>query len=144
MNEITNVFEDVKFQDGGWVLWVPIFLMGCDVLAGVIHAWATGHLKSYRMREGLGRKCFEIIVLLIGWILTVGMNVPSAILIGISLYITGMELVSILENWKKMGLPVPKRIDKAFEYINDKIQNGSDADKKEGEESAKTGDDKQG
>ena len=143
MNEIMTVFEDVKFQDGGWVLWVPIFLMGCDVLTGVIHAWATGHLKSYRMREGLGRKCYEILALLIGWILTYGMSVPAAILIGISLYITAMELVSIAENWKKMGLPLPKWADKALESMNEKIQNGSDTMKKEGEENAETGDDKQ-
>ena len=134
MNEIINVFNDVSFQDGGWVLWVPICLMCCDVLTGVVVAWASGHLKSYRMREGLGRKCLEIIILLIGWILTVGMNVPSGLLKGVSIYISFMELVSIIENCRKGGIPIPKFVDKAFEHANEKIQNGSV--NKEGDDSA--------
>ena len=140
MSEIINVFNDVSFQDGGWVLWVPICLMCLDVLTGIVVAWKTGHLKSYKMREGLGRKCLEIIILLVGWVLTIGMNVPSVLLNAVSAYITFMELVSIVENCRKGGLQFPKFVDKAFEHVNEQLQNGID-DKKEDNDDGKTEDD---
>ena len=141
MDEITEMLQNVSFQDPGWILLVPTCLMGFDVLTGVVHAWSTGHLKSYRMREGLGRKFGEITILCIGQIFTVGMNLPWYILPGISFYIIVMELVSICENLKKLGLPMPKFIDKALASMNDMILNGSE--KKESDEDAETGDDKQ-
>lgn len=126
MNEISEMLQDVSFQDGGWVLLVPVCLMGIDVLTGVIHAWATGHLKSYRMREGLGRKAGEIAILYVGLLFTIGMNLPKYILPGLSFYIMLMEVVSICENLKKLGVPIPKFLDKALASMNEKIQNDSE------------------
>lgn len=131
MNEITNIFTDVSFHDGGWIMLIPVTLMGIDVLTGVIHAWATGHLKSYKMREGLGRKFGEIMILFIGQLFTAGMNFPFYLLSAFSLYIILMETVSICENLKKLGVPIPKFVDKALTSMNEEIQNGSTDAKEE-------------
>lgn len=140
MNEISEFLQDVSFQDGGWVLLVPVSLMGIDIITGVVHAWMTGHLKSYRMREGLGRKAGEIGLLYIGLLFTVGLNLPKYILPALSFYIIFMELVSICENLKKLGVPMPRFIDKALASMNEIIQNGREV--KEGDENAETGNDK--
>lgn len=132
MNEITNIFTDVSFNDGGWIMLVPVTLMGVDVLTGIIHAWATGHLKSYKMREGLGRKFGEIMILFIGQLFTAGMNFPFYLLSAFSLYIILMEIVSICENLKKLGVPIPKFVDKALTSMNEEIQNGGDTPNNEG------------
>lgn len=124
MNEIETLFNNVDFRDPSWVMLIPAALMAIDVLTGVVHAWVTGHLKSYRMREGLGRKFGEIMILFIGEIFTAGLNFPSYILKAFSIYIMFMEVVSICENLKKLGVPIPKFIDKALESMNDIIQNG--------------------
>lgn len=92
-----------------------------DFLTGIIHAWATGHLKSYKMREGLMKKFAEISVLAVGVLFECGLGLPSYVLSWFSVYIIFMELVSICENLKKMGMPIPKFIEKAFSSI-DKIQ----------------------
>lgn len=131
MNEITNIFTDVSFHEGGWIMLIPVTLMGIDVLTGVIHAWATGHLKSYKMREGLGRKFGEIMILFIGQLFTAGMNFPFYLLSAFSLYIILMETVSICENLKKLGVPIPKFVDKALTSMNEEIQNGSTDAKEE-------------
>lgn len=131
MNEIANIFTDVSFHDGGWIMLIPVTLMGIDVLTGVIHAWATGHLKSYKMREGLGRKFGEIMILFIGQLFTAGMNFPFYLLSAFSLYIILMETVSICENLKKLGVPIPKFVDKALTSMNEEIQNGSTDAKEE-------------
>lgn len=124
MNEIENILENMSFQDPSWVLLIPFALMVVDVLTGVVHAWVTGHLKSYRMREGLGRKFGEIMILFIGEIFTAGLNFPYYILKAFSIYIMFMEVVSICENLKKLGVPIPKFVDKALESMNEIIQNG--------------------
>lgn len=124
MDEITELLQNVTFQDGGWILLIPTCLMCVDVLTGVVHAWQSGHLKSYRMREGLGRKFGEVSILFIGQIFTIGMNLPKYILPGFSLYIIFMELVSICENLKKLGVPMPRFIDRALASMNEIIQNG--------------------
>lgn len=124
MDEITNILDNVSFQDGGWVLLIPACLMAIDVLTGVVHAWSTGHLKSYKMREGLGRKFGEISILCVGQIFTMGLNIPMYILSFLSIYVMFMETVSICENLKKLGVPIPRFIDKALASMNEQIQNG--------------------
>ena len=136
MDELNVLLQDVKFTDACWVLLIPFSLMALDVLTGVIHAWSIGHIKSYRMREGLGRKSGEATVLIIGMLFTSGLNLPTYVMAGFSLYIILMELVSICENLKKMGVKIPKFIERALGEIEEKIQNDSkDGDDKDGRHS---------
>jgi toxin secretion/phage lysis holin len=140
MDEITNIIEHVSFRDDYWMMLIPVILMGADVLTGIVQAWATGHLKSYKMREGLGRKFGEVMILFIVRLFTVGMILPKSFLPGVAIYIVFMELLSICENLKKLGVPMPKWFDRALEKANDIIQNGS---KDETNEEVKPDGDKQ-
>lgn len=116
------ILSNVKFTDQEWKFAVPAALMAIDFLTGIIHAWATGHLKSYKMREGLQKKFAEISILVIGLLFERGLGLPSYVLSGFSIYIIFMELVSIAENLKKMGIKIPRFIEKALSSV-DKIQN---------------------
>lgn len=117
------ILSNINFAGDEWKFAVPVALMAIDFLTGIIHAWATGHLKSYKMREGLMKKFAEISILVIGVLFEYGLGLPSYILSGFSIYIMFMELVSICENLKKMGVPIPAFIEKAFGSV-DKIQKG--------------------
>jgi phage-related holin len=77
------------------------------------------------MREGLGRKCGELIALIAFELLTVGLNLPKYIITGISVYIIFMELVSLLENLEKLGVPLPSFVHKALGVADD-ILDGKD------------------
>lgn len=118
------VLSNINFAGEEWKFAIPFGLMVIDFLTGVIHAWATGHLKSYKMREGLMKKFAEISILVIGVLFEYGLELPSYVLSGFSIYIMFMELVSICENLKKMGIPIPRFIEKAFSSTNDSIING--------------------
>lgn len=131
MDVMSIDFSDVQFTNAYWVLFLPCALMALDVLTGVTHAWMTGHLKSYRMREGLGRKAGELTILVMGALFTAAISLPPYIMGFFSLYIVVMELVSICENLKKLGIPIPKFIDRALGNIENKIQNGSDTEKED-------------
>lgn len=117
------ILSNISFAGEEWKFAVPFALMVIDFLTGVIHAWATGHLKSFKMREGLQKKFAEICILVIGVLFEHGLGLPHYVLSGFSVYIIFMEMVSICENLKKMGVPIPSFIDKAFSSVN-KLQTG--------------------
>lgn len=114
MSNIKEIFDKVKFANELWVFMIPGVLMAIDMLTGSLNAWVKQDFKSFRMRQGLVKKCGEITILGIGELFTVGMVLPMYILSGISFYIIFMELISICENLKKMGVPIPKFIEKAL------------------------------
>lgn len=133
-----NLLEDLKnsisaAEDYRLIL-LPFILMVIDFLTGISHAWATGHLKSYKMREGLNKKVGEISILLVGYLFTWAINAPKYIMIGITVYIIIMELISISENLDKMGIPLPKPLKNALRNAKNKINK----EEKEGDKDAKS------
>lgn len=111
----------ISFRDDIWMLLLPGACIAIDIFTGVLHAWVTKHLKSYRLREGLGKKVGELCAIVLGELLCVSMDLPKIIIIGISIYITFMEIVSIFENFDKLGVPIPKAIKRAFGVANNTI-----------------------
>lgn len=122
--EINEIIKQLNFTNERWILLLPVILMAFDIFTGLFHAWATGHLKSFKMREGLNHKVGEISVLLIGEIFTIALQLPRLFIVGISFYVILMELISICENLDKMGVKIPKFIKKAFRNAMNKIQEG--------------------
>lgn len=130
--DVKLLFESLKESNDYKIFVIPFALMTIDFFTGLFHAWATGHLKSYKMREGLNKKVGEISILLIGYIFTWFLGLPHYILAALTFYIVIMELVSICENLEKMGVPIPKFVKKGLRNAEYKIQN-EDFTKKEGE-----------
>lgn len=121
-NQIFSL-EFLHFRDDFWILIIPLVCIAVDFVTGVLHAWSTGHLKSYKMRQGLARKSGELLILVLGEAFTYGMQLPVYVLAFLALYIIFMELVSIVENLRNMGIKIPKFIDKALASIDEKIDN---------------------
>lgn len=123
MEEAIEFLERFHFTNAIWVLVIPVCLMGIDILTGYLNAWVKGEVRSYRMREGLVKKCGEILILVIGKLFEFGLGLPVYLMNLISLYIILMELVSIAENLDKMGVPIPKFFKKGLGDLQDTIQN---------------------
>ena len=104
--------------------------MAVDILTGSLNAWAKSNFKSFKMREGLVKKCGEITILAIGQLFTVGLVLPTYIMSGISFYIIFMELISICENLQKMGVPIPKFIKKALDDTEKALEEKESVDSK--------------
>lgn len=130
--DISEMLQMFQSTNNYRVLIVPFALMVFDFITGISHAWATGHLKSYRMREGLNKKVGEITMIIIGCLFNWALNVPKYVVYGIVLYVIIMELISICENLDKMGVPIPKFVKKALRNAEYKIQN-DDPNKKDGD-----------
>ncbi len=121
--ELELLLNQIKSVNSYRVLILPFSLMGIDFLTGVFNAWATGHLKSYRMREGLNKKFAEISIIVVSLIFTWVLMIPKYIVYGFAVYVVIMELISICENLDKMGVPIPKFIKAALRNAEYKIQN---------------------
>lgn len=123
----TEVMENIvkelgiRFSENYWIFIIPVVLMLIDFATGIINAWATNHLKSFKMREGLSKKAGELAILAIGELFTVGLSIPIYVITFLSLYIILMEIISICENLKKMGVKIPKFIDNALDDAENKI-----------------------
>lgn len=137
-NILNDLREAMASAEDYKLLLLPFILMVLDFLTGITHAWATGHLKSYKMRDGLNKKVGEICILLIGYIFTWTINAPKYLMVGLTIYIVIMELISLSENLDKMGVPLPKPLRKALRNAEYKaIEGEKKEDKKEGEKNDK-------
>lgn len=112
---------NLQITNEKWYFIVPLILIIMDILTGLVHAWANNEVKSYIMRQGLGKKFGEICYILIG-ILSKYVTGSSIIMIFLTSYISFMELLSLFENCAKLGVPMP-------DAIKEKLNNGSKEEK---------------
>ena len=118
---MNDVFNQLRFANDFWVVMLPAILMAIDIVTGFVNAWSKHEIKSSVMRQGLARKFGELVILAIGQLFFYGVGLPKPIVAGISAYIILMELVSIFENLKKLGVPIPKFISRALEHAEKQI-----------------------
>lgn len=112
--ESLKALMSISFREDWWILLLPSCCIAIDVFTGVLNAWIEHNLKSYLLRKGLGKKCGELLAIVLGELLVAALAVPKEILGGISIYVTFMEIVSIFENFDKLGVPIPKFVKKAL------------------------------
>ena len=107
MEYAKKILEYAHFHGMMWVILLPFAMMAIDVITGLIYAWVTNTFMSAKMRSGLGKKAGELAIIAIGLLFTAGMEIPQVVLNALSLYIIFMEIMSILENLDKLGVPIP-------------------------------------
>ena len=124
MDEVLEIISQFHFRNELWVLFIPLGLMAIDVLSGVIKAWAHNDFQSKIMRSGLAKKAGEIVILVVGELVSFGLLLPDTIMNSISFYIIFMEIMSILENADALGIPIPKFVKDVINNVDDQLQNG--------------------
>ena len=129
MNELNELLDKLHFASNLWVIAIPIILMGVDIFTGIVNAWIQKEVDSSKLRKGLGKKIGEIAALFIGEIFIIGMDISCILVNAISIYLIIMELISILENLQKLGVPIPSFIKNALAVTSENIN--KEDDKKE-------------
>lgn len=112
----------LEFTSIVWVFIVPLILMILDVLTGYCNAWKNNEVSSSKMRDGLGKKCAELVYIVIGTVFNYAFNL-KAIMYFLVIYVCYMEIVSLAENCDKLGVKLPKQ-------ISDKLNNNKDKEGK--------------
>ena len=116
------VIENFQFVSLFWAFTLPVALEVIDFLTGYINACIKGERDSAVMRKGGGKKFGEAMCLLVAQLFTWAMGLPNAFLYLVALYISFMELVSIVENIKKLGVPVPGKVDEQIDHLKDELK----------------------
>lgn len=114
-----EILENLKFTEDYWQIALPLILMLADVITGYINAKVNNSVQSDIMRKGLGKKVAEIVYIFVGIAFGLAFDV-KAVSTFIVLYIIYMEIISLLENCKKLGLI---KDDNTLEKITGKLNN---------------------
>ena len=104
--KMEDIIANLKFTNERLAILLPLILIVIDILTGVINAWLKGKLDSSVMRKGIGHKFAECVFIAVGILLDVFFGLHS-IYIGLIIYISLMEIISIAENCAKLGF-IPK------------------------------------
>ena len=100
---------NLEFTNMIWVFALPLLLMVLDVLTGYYNAWKNNEVSSSRMRDGLGKKCAELVYIAVGTAFNYAFNM-SAIMYFLIIYVCYMEIISLAENCDKLGVKLPEKI----------------------------------
>jgi len=121
--DIGAILKEIHFTNLLWLLLIPVAMMAIDIITGLLDAWICKNFESSKMRSGLAKKCGEMVIILIGMMFTYGLGIPSYVLTGISVYIIFMELMSVLENLDKLGVPIPAFVSKVLNNVDESLKN---------------------
>lgn len=129
MEELLNI----KYTADYWIIALPAIMALADILTGFLQAQINGTKNSSVMRKGLYRKTGELATIGLTWVVCIAVGLGNAIPMFSSLYVVLMEALSIFENLKSAGVPVPEFITKKAQRMADDVNNGNmnTQDKKE-------------
>lgn len=105
---------------GGWDTLAKVLfgLMFLDYLTGLIVGYKMQNLNSQRAFKGL-RKKLLILVILCGASLMHKLVPDLAFRTLVGMFYCATELLSIVENVAKVGVPIPKKLKKALEQLKE-------------------------
>ncbi len=109
--------QDLEFTNIIWVFILPLILMFIDIITGYINAWKNKEISSSKMRDGIGKKCAELVYILLGVLFKLAFGI-DAIMYFLVIYICYMELNSIAENCDKLGFRLPEGIKEKLNNVN--------------------------
>jgi toxin secretion/phage lysis holin len=112
----------ITFSFGVWTesLTLLAVLMGVDYITGVTAALRTGTgLNSSVGFWGLAKKGLMLLVILLAHRVDVLLGTHLVMGGAVSFYIVN-ELLSVLENYGELGLPLPESVRKTVQMLRDK------------------------
>lgn len=126
---LTNVTEPpFEFSTSYWEILLPSIWAAADIVSGFICAQINGTKNSSKMRKGLYLKVGEIMTVGLCWIFCLAVRCPYDLAACVAGYIVLMESLSIAENLKHSGVPIPDFITKKAKETADAVNKGENND----------------
>jgi toxin secretion/phage lysis holin len=112
----------ITFLVGGWseLLTLFLFIIVLDYVSGISASIIEGKgLSSAVGYKGLLKKFAIILIVALSFQIdkALGLNVVMS---GTIYFFMANELISVIENYGRMGLPLPSQIKKTIEILKDK------------------------
>jgi len=122
LNTIAGVIGAiVTFAFGGWseALTCLVIAMGIDYVTGVSSAWKEKSLNSQIGFWGLAKKGLILLIIMLAHRIDLLLDINMIMGGAIYFYIAN-ELISIIENYGRLGLPLPEQIKNIITILKDK------------------------
>lgn len=116
----------VTYLFGGWSTLLQILLVFIivDYLTGLLAAWYEAKLNSKVGFRGIGKKIMILVLVAVAHSLDKVLGGNSFVQDAVIFFYLANELLSILENAGKTGLPIPSALTKAVAVLNQKSEKG--------------------
>jgi toxin secretion/phage lysis holin len=116
----------VGFFFGGWseVLTLLVSLVGIDYLTGFLASAVEGRLSSRVGFRGIPKKIMIFVMVAVGHLVDTAIGTNHMFRDAAIFFYCANELVSILENAGRMGLPVPERLRQTIDILRGKSEKG--------------------
>ena len=99
------------------LLIMLLIIMAIDYLTGICKAIVNKKLNSIVGVKGIIKKVGYLLIVALAVLIDKIMGDAGAIRILVIYFFIANEGISILENWGKMGLPLPKKLKQIFEQL---------------------------
>ncbi|WP_019123331.1 phage holin family protein [Brevibacillus massiliensis] len=111
-----------SFLFGGWSMLLNILVafVAIDYVTGILAAGAEGRLNSKVGRLGIARKVFTFLMVAIAHLVDTALGEQHILRDAAIFFYLANELLSILENAGRVGLPVPELVKRAVEVLKGK------------------------
>lgn len=113
----------ITYSFGGWTELLRLFLltMAIDYITGILAALKERKgLNSTVGFWGLAKKALMLLIIMLGHQLDVLMGMGTTIMSGCIYFYLANEMISITENYGRIGLPLPLRIKNMIDILKDK------------------------
>jgi toxin secretion/phage lysis holin len=116
----------VGFLFGGWseALILLLSLVGIDYLTGFLASAVEGKLSSRVGFRGIPKKIMIFVMVAVGHLVDTTIGTNHMFRDAAICFYCANELVSILENAGRMGLPVPERLRQTIDILRGKSEKG--------------------
>ena len=99
-----------------------VIMIFCDVLTGLFKGGYNGNINSTYLRKGMMHKLSEIMAIAVCWIIDFslaysGINIDLKIAGALCIYISIMELISVLENLGEVNPKLKKFLQPYLEKL---------------------------
>ncbi len=126
--EIYEIIKDLNFSSVMWQILTPLCFSLADFITGYIQAVINHDVQSKKMRVGLLHKTLIFLVILLSFIIHLSFDLKYVSSF-VCIYVTFMEIISILENLKKAGLDIGKFGKTLEEVKTDKVNDTTKIEK---------------
>jgi toxin secretion/phage lysis holin len=116
----------VGFFFGGWSesLTLLVSLVGIDYLTGFLASAVEGRLSSRVGFRGIPKKIMIFVMVAVGHLVDTAIGTNHMFRDAAIFFYCANELVSILENAGRMGLPVPERLRQTIDVLRGRSEKG--------------------
>jgi toxin secretion/phage lysis holin len=130
VRNLNNVFKTIVagvgavlgYLYGGWsaLLGILLAFIIIDYITGVIASALEGRLSSQVGFKGIAKKVMIFVIVAVSHLADKAMGLDSVLMSAAIFFYLANELLSILENSGRIGLPVPSILQKAIALLKEK------------------------